>query len=232
MGRLKTAYNRRLAKKRVQCLNEVLCFVSSSVLEDSFDRRNPLFRQGPKLLCVMNNSTINFKMSTFKITIFLIQFALYSTTLIAQTNKFKRYSDTVHKFSIDIPSYWTIKYSKEQEGVICIPTTKVQKDIYRNCFEGIVFRLDFFNYGLDTLLQQQFDKDGENYITTDRISHNVPVKFIKGNNWTGIRHDNVCGINCTDNGFQAGAGECQFFYFSNGRTTIEIQTNGRLMKKY
>ncbi len=32
----RAATNRRLAKKRVQCLNEVLCFVSNSVLADRF----------------------------------------------------------------------------------------------------------------------------------------------------------------------------------------------------
>jgi hypothetical protein len=40
--------NRRLAKKRFQCLNEALCFVSSSVLADSLVLRNPLLRQAPK----------------------------------------------------------------------------------------------------------------------------------------------------------------------------------------
>ena len=40
--------NRRLAKKRVQFLNEALCFVSSSVLAESFVLRNPLLRQAPK----------------------------------------------------------------------------------------------------------------------------------------------------------------------------------------
>jgi len=44
----KTAGNRRLAKKRVQCLNEALCFLSSLVLADSFVLRNPLLRQAPK----------------------------------------------------------------------------------------------------------------------------------------------------------------------------------------
>ena len=39
--------NRRLAKKRVQWLNEALCFVSSSVLADSLVLRNPLLRQAP-----------------------------------------------------------------------------------------------------------------------------------------------------------------------------------------
>jgi len=42
------AGNRRLAKKRVQCLNEALCFASSSVLAGSFVLRNPLLRQAPK----------------------------------------------------------------------------------------------------------------------------------------------------------------------------------------
>jgi len=41
------AHNRRLAKKRVQCLNETLRFVSSSVLADSLVLRNPLLRQVP-----------------------------------------------------------------------------------------------------------------------------------------------------------------------------------------
>jgi len=41
-------HNRRLAKKRVQWLNEALFFVSSSVLADSLVLRNPLLRQAPK----------------------------------------------------------------------------------------------------------------------------------------------------------------------------------------
>ena len=43
-----TTHNRRLAKKRVQCLNEALRFASSSVLADSLVLRNPLLRQAPK----------------------------------------------------------------------------------------------------------------------------------------------------------------------------------------
>jgi len=45
-----TGYNRRLAKKRVLCLNEALCFVSSSVLADSLVLRNPLLRQAPTVI--------------------------------------------------------------------------------------------------------------------------------------------------------------------------------------
>jgi len=58
-----TGYNRRLAKKRVQCLNEALCFVSSFlVLADSLVLRNPLLRQAPKRYGqVQNNEMIKLK---------------------------------------------------------------------------------------------------------------------------------------------------------------------------
>jgi hypothetical protein len=52
--------NRRLAKKRVHCLNEALYFVSSSVLADSFELRNPLLRQAPKRQAV-NLPSFSFK---------------------------------------------------------------------------------------------------------------------------------------------------------------------------
>jgi hypothetical protein len=47
-----TAHNRRLAKKRVQRLNEVLYFYSSSVLADSFVLRNPPERKAQNRLAV------------------------------------------------------------------------------------------------------------------------------------------------------------------------------------
>ena len=48
MTERRAAYNRRLAKKRVQWLNEAVGFVSGSVLADSLVLRNPLLRQAPK----------------------------------------------------------------------------------------------------------------------------------------------------------------------------------------
>ncbi len=162
-------------------------------------------------------------------TLFIVTISGLFNTATAQTVKFKTYNDTANGISFDIPSYWTIKHSKEQGGIICVPATKAQKDIYKECFEGIVFRLDVNNYGLDTLLSKQFQKDSNNYVTSDRVRHDVPIKFIRGKNWKGIRHDNICGIFCIDNGFHAAGGECQFFYFCRGNKTVEIQTNGRAL---
>jgi len=46
-GQKTTTANSGLAKGGVSCLNEALCFVSSSVLSDSLVLRNPLLRQAP-----------------------------------------------------------------------------------------------------------------------------------------------------------------------------------------
>jgi hypothetical protein len=162
-----------------------------------------------------------------KFIILLVLLIPFFTLSSGQTFQYKTYKDTIHKISFDIPTYWTIKYSKEQDGVICTPITKQQKEIYNDCFEGIVFRIDFDNYGLDTLLFKEFEKIGDNYVTSDRIRNNVPVRFINGKNWKGVRHDNVCGISCKENGFHAGGGECQFFYFCSANKTVTIQTYGR-----
>ncbi len=46
-------HNRRLAKKRVQCINEVLCFISSSVVADSLALRNRQLLVAPKRYAVI-----------------------------------------------------------------------------------------------------------------------------------------------------------------------------------
>ena len=55
------AGNRRLAKKRVKCLNEGLYFASSSVLTESSVLRNPLLRQSPKRWLQPYNDTTTIK---------------------------------------------------------------------------------------------------------------------------------------------------------------------------
>jgi hypothetical protein len=47
-GNRMPAANSTYKKLAVKWLNEALCFVSSSVLADSFVLRNPLLRQAPK----------------------------------------------------------------------------------------------------------------------------------------------------------------------------------------
>ena len=165
-----------------------------------------------------------FKSSLLLLTIFFLE----PVFTHGQRLQFKTYNNNKYKFTFSIPNYWTIIYSKKQGGVICIPTTKEEKEKYKDCFEGIVFRMDFFNYGLDsTLAEQGYSKIRDIYYTTDRVNDSVESKKIKGKTWTGIYHNNVCGISCKDNGFHAAGGQCEFLYFSNGKVTICINTNGQ-----
>lgn len=162
-------------------------------------------------------------------TCYLITFVF--TLIVAQAYSqisFRKYSNPKLKFSFDLPAQWRIKYSKEEEGFICIPSTAIEKREYEDCFEGIIFRLEFFHTGLDSTLRSgNYKKRGNYYYTTDRVNDSVKVKNIKGKNWVGVYHNNVCGISCKETGFHAAAGQCQFIYFSNSRSTILIETNGR-----
>jgi hypothetical protein len=164
-----------------------------------------------------------------RIVIFLLTIFFFNSASGYGQTEFKRYTNQSYNFSFDIPSRWTIKYSKEQDGLICVPTTKVEKEIYEDCFEGIVFRMDFFRLDLDSALAAQgvYTKEGNYYYTSDRERDSVKTENIKGKNWIGIYHNNVCGISCKNNGFHAVGGQCEFIYFSNGKTTICINTNGR-----
>jgi hypothetical protein len=163
------------------------------------------------------------------VTLFLSILLTNADLIHGQTGQFKKYTNQTYKFSFDIPKSWTIKYSKDQDGFICVPATKAEKESYDDCFEGIVFRLDCYKSTLDSVLLSDglYTKKGDTYYTSDRVNDTVTAKNIKGKNWTGIYHNNICGISCKDNGFHAAGGQCQFLYLSNGNTTICINTNGR-----
>lgn len=157
------------------------------------------------------------------------------TISFGQTAGFKKYTyknpyDSL-RFSFVIPDTWNISQDKDGTGFMstCRPTTKEELDIYNYCWEGIIFRLQYFSGNLDYALKEEgnYTKVGENYFTTDRVSDSVPTRKLTGINWTGLYHSNTCGITCTDNGFHAVAGVCEFIYFSDGQQTICISTNGR-----
>jgi hypothetical protein len=164
-----------------------------------------------------------------RLSILLLAISLFSQGILdAQSIQFKKYVNQAYHFSFDIPSYWTIRFNKDQGGLICVPLTKQEMEKYKDCFEGIVFRMELFNSNLDSTLATEgvYTKVGDTYYTTDRTRDSVKSQNIKGSSWNGIYHDNVCGIMCAD-GFHAAAGQCEFMYFSNGKTTVCINTNGR-----
>jgi hypothetical protein len=110
-----------------------------------------------------------------------------------------------------------------------VPLTASEKEEYKDCFEGIVFRMAFFKSGLDSALAESgmYTKNGNTYSTRDRTGDTVQAKNTTGTSWRGIYHNNACEINCQSTGIHAIAGQCEFLYFSNGQMTVCIETNGR-----
>ncbi|RYZ37043.1 MAG: hypothetical protein EOP49_32055 [Sphingobacteriales bacterium] len=145
-----------------------------------------------------------------------------------QKTGYKTYKNAAHQISFRIPTDWEVRYSKAQGGLIGVPVTKAGKELYTECFEGIAFRIYFYPANLaQTLMDEGYSKVGNRYYTTDRMSDSVAAEQISGKGWTGIYHNNVCGISCRETGFHAGAGSCEFLYCSDGKRTVCITTNGR-----
>jgi hypothetical protein len=151
--------------------------------------------------------------------------------MLGQNKEFKTYSDSKCHFSFDIPSIWEIANNTDTIDFntisICKPTTKEELDSYKDCFGGIIFYIFRYDTSLDKTLQEEgYRIYDDTYYTTDRVNDSVQTENIKGENWIGIYHNNICGISCEETGFHAAAGQCEFFYFSDGRMTICITTNG------
>ena len=97
------------------------------------------------------------------VTIILV---LYPCLMQGQITRFKKYVNSSYKFSFDIPPYWTIKYDKDVKELICVPLTKVQKEKYADCFDGIVFYIFINKEPLDSVLENDgaYTKVGNTYI--------------------------------------------------------------------
>ncbi|WP_276484080.1 hypothetical protein [Paraflavitalea pollutisoli] len=164
------------------------------------------------------------------LTILLVALLVDANVCIGQGISFKKYTNQANRFSFDMPASWSISYSRVQGGSICTPVSIAERKEYAECFEGIVFRLEVKKLSLDSVLVLDgYKKVDGSYYTTDRVRDSVKAEYIKGSSWTGICHNNICGISCKETGFHAAAGECEFFYFSSGNTTVLLMTNGRAL---
>lgn len=159
----------------------------------------------------------------------VIILVLYPGLIHGQITPFKKYVNPSYKFSFDIPPYWAIKYDKDVQELTCVPLTKAQKEIYADCFDGIVFYILINKEPLDSVLENDgsYTKVGNIYYTSDLESDSVKTKNIKGQNWTGIFHTNACRLHCKEDGVTPLVEGCQFIFFSNETTTVCITTTGK-----
>jgi hypothetical protein len=176
-------------------------------------------------------------MTLKNIFLFLLLF-IFLSLFQCQNSEIKKYTyfdeyTKIH-FSFDIPKSWTIHHDSDFTVFIgtCRPTLIEEVDLYKNCFEGIIFRIQYFSSNLDSTLNYTglYAKTGDGYTTTDAINDSVKTEKIKGSNWTGLYHNNNCGFKCNDSGFHAVGGDCEYIYFSDKKQTICLSTNGKKLE--
>lgn len=141
------------------------------------------------------------------------------------------YTNQTYHFSFSIPSYIKIRPSSDRSYYNFIAGTPFSKRKYRQA-KGYVFTMQVFTTPLDsTLSLQDYEKhsDGDYYIHT-RLDDSLKTKKIKGIGWTGLHDTHVCrgGSKFESNGDVTSEilDGCENIYFSNGRITVKIYTDG------
>lgn len=157
----------------------------------------------------------------------------------AQTHTFKTYkyehidNYTKLNFSFDIPTDWTIN-PETIDGtgyfLLCTPTSESEVAKYNDCFGGMPFRIIYRNGNLDTVLTQMgLRKKSEGlYLTTFNGKIKIEITTnIASETYNGLYYTITDQVACTDKKKSKVAAKYQFLYFSNGRQTIIVETNGR-----
>src|SRR6185312_16457810 len=163
--------------------------------------------------------------------LFVLLFCLSAFfTAFGQKSHFKKYTNSVHHFYFLIPENWDIRYNAIDDSWVCTPLSPEEKAAYNHCYEGIVFKMEFYFSGLDEALLNlggPYAKAGGSYYSSNRSKK---ARNIEGRGWAGFYYTNACAINCNGKDFPV-AGECQDIYFSNGKITVLLETTGRALDK-
>jgi hypothetical protein len=170
--------------------------------------------------------------------ILLFLLTIICTSVIhGQDTVFKTYNYNLNdnfsklNFSFDIPKDWIINQENDGTGYFlnCKPTNDSEKVIYDDCFEGLIFRVKYFNNSLDSsLLRIGLYKKSEGFYITHGEKTGLIVTYnLKSVNYTGLYYLLFGNITCKSNGLTKKDGVFDYYYFSNGKQTICIITNGR-----
>ncbi len=186
---------------------------------------------------------MNFSKTIF----FIILTIICSTFARGQNSEFKKYSYnhndnySILNFSLDIPSNWSIN-EETVDGtgyfLICKPINDSEVVKYSDCFEGIAFRIKSMSCNLDAaLLRMGLEKQSdlatsEIYMTTFEGKIKILItKSFTGEKYKGIYYTINNDIICKDNKLHKVNGQYQYIYFSDGKQTICIITNGKSLEE-
>lgn len=151
-------HNRRLAKKRVRCLNEALCFVSSFVLADSFVLRNPLLRQAPNRYRLPTDDIAHKTRNRMKLIKLLLFFTLTTQTVFAQKTIVNEFS-AIDKKALQIPDSLTKTTDQIANYITSNFTTDKEKS--RAIFIWVASNIQ---YDIDNMFAINFYEDKEEKI--------------------------------------------------------------------
>ena len=174
----------------------------------------------------------------------LIILTAFPLAIFAQNRTYSTYRNVSGLFSFECPNTWislidSSSLSDNESNELnnrelpleeFVSNKKEEADIYRNCYDGIIFYLEVNDKSLDsTLLSNNLyiKKEGDYFGTFAFMSNElVPTEKINGHNWFGIHHFNSCSISCKE-GNSAIVEECEFLYLSNNKYTVSISTTGK-----
>jgi hypothetical protein len=180
-------------------------------------------------------------MRLLKLTIFILLSISWTSSLHGQNNKFNKFTfklnDSYNKlnFSFDIPVDWNIsKDTIDGTGYFlnCSPSSDSEIVKYSDCNDGIIFRVKYFSSNLDTAIATMglCDK-GNNIYLTIGIDNSIKITIrndIKGETYRGLYYWYNGEVNCKSNKRKKKkTGDYEFIYFSDGKQTICLITNGK-----
>lgn len=169
--------------------------------------------------------------------LFILLTSVYSILAFGQSTDYKTYTYNSNdkynhlNFSFDIPQHWTIDREYDGTGYFlnCKPTNDSDTVNYNDCFDGIAFRIKYLRSNLDSaLLTMGLQKQSDRVYTT-LYEGNIKIEFttdIKGETYNGLYYTINNDIRCKSHNSKV-AGHFQFIYFSDGKQTVCIATNGR-----
>jgi hypothetical protein len=178
-------------------------------------------------------------MNFYKTILSIFLTTVCSILVRGQDVEFKNYSYnennayTKLNFSFYIPTSWGIN-PETIDGtgyfLICKPINDIAIAAYYDCFDTLVFRVKFFTSNLDSaLLKMGLQKKSEGmYLTTFEGKIKIEIAtIIKGDTYNGLYYTISNDIKCKSGKNKKVEGKYQFIYFSDGKQTICIVTNGR-----
>ena len=177
-------------------------------------------------------------MSFYKTILTTLLISVCSLDLFAQDMEFKQYNYNVNNqyfklnFSFDIPRNWTISQENDGTGyeVNCTPSNDSEFIKYRDCFEGVIFKVKYLKGNLDSALLTMGlqRKDEGMYLVTFEGKIKIEITTdIKGDTYKGLYYTISNDIICKIDKQHKIAGHYQFIYFSDGIQTICVLTNGK-----